>query len=218
MKKIFSYPVIAVVAGVGLILLIGWLVFNRQPISVSLAVPYASQAPEGDWSAPWDEACEETSALMIAGYYQGQATLEIPSVITQILAMVAWENQVLGKNKDTEATGIKALIDHLGFFEATIQRDPSLKRIQKELRAKRPVIILVNRYQLYGEPNLGDSYHVAVIIGYDEASGEFIIHDPAKSADTRYLYGTVMNSLHDFNPISKEADGQPTVLFTAPKN
>ena len=38
------------------------------PPSVSISVPFAAQAPRGEWRAPWDEACEEASVLMVMAW------------------------------------------------------------------------------------------------------------------------------------------------------
>src|SRR5690606_17648726 len=42
------------------------------PNQVNLDVPFYSQAPEGDWSLPWQEACEESSLLLAHAYATGQ--------------------------------------------------------------------------------------------------------------------------------------------------
>src|SRR3989338_9267279 len=38
------------------------------PKSVNLAVPFTSQAPEKDWSQPWQAACGEAAGLMLDAY------------------------------------------------------------------------------------------------------------------------------------------------------
>src|SRR5690606_41290644 len=53
-----------------------------------LDVPFTSQAPEGNWKQPWQDACEETSILMVDRFYQEQAQIgleEAKKAIVNIL-------------------------------------------------------------------------------------------------------------------------------------
>jgi uncharacterized protein YvpB len=184
-----------------------------QQASVKLPVPYASQVPDGAWVAPWDEACEEASLLMVNGYYQKKTNLPKSEVKREIQRMVNWEKATFSTYTDTDAEQTVRLIEEHSSFKASVQRSPSLEKIKEELSAGRPVIILVDMFELYNEPDLGDSYHVAVLSGYDDAKQEFHLLDPAREA-TAYSYDQIMNALHDFNPNSGEADKEATVLFT----
>ncbi|MEO5927346.1 MAG: C39 family peptidase [Patescibacteria group bacterium] len=191
------------------------LFLSAAVASSSLQVPYVSQVPDGAWVAPWDEACEEASIVMIDGYYHrtGRPT---DGGRAQMQSMIDWENETFKVYKDTDANQTVQLIRHEDAFGAVRKQDPSLVSIKRELKAKRPVIALVNMYALYGEQSLGDSYHVLVITGYDDDTKEFIVNDPARERKT-YAYDTVMDALHDYNPNTKEADGTPTVIFTYKK-
>jgi uncharacterized protein YvpB len=128
--------------------------------------------------------------------------------------MFVWEDEAFNKNHDTDAAQTIQLIAKKSGFTGTVKRNPLLEDIKRELAASRPVIAHVNMYKLYQEKDLGDSYHVFVITGYDDLTGEFIINDPARPKD-RYKYAVLMNALHDFNPKTREADATPTVIFTA---
>jgi hypothetical protein len=183
---------------------------------IILPVPYVSQVPDGVWELPWSEACEEASVTMVEGYYSKNDSIWVDDSKRRMETMIAWENSALKKNQDTDAKEIKRLIDHEGSFRTTIKRNPSLKEITRELDKKRPVIILINMFKMYGETPLGDSYHVAVLTGYDDEKKEFTMNDPGRERKS-YSYDSVMNALHDFNAKSKEANGTPTVLFTAPR-
>lgn len=181
---------------------------------VELAVPYASQVPDGKWVAPWDESCEESSILMVDRFYVQDTSLVVPDTKQPLQDMIDWEKVTFSNYEDTDAEQTIQLIEAKASFRANIKHNPRLEDIKHELDAKRPVIAFVNMYQLYNEPDLGDSFHVFVINGYDEATQEFIVQDPARSWK-RYSYERVLNALHDYNPLSKEADGVPTVLFTS---
>lgn len=182
---------------------------------VELAVPYVSQVPDGKWVAPWDEACEESSILMIDRFYAQEDSLVVPETKKPLQEMIDWEKVTFSNYEDTDAEQTVQLIEAKASFQARIERNPTLEEIKRELDAKHPVMAFVNMYQLYKETDLGDSFHVFVINGYDDATQEFIVQDPARSWK-RYSYERVLNALHDYNPLSKEGDGTPTVLFTSP--
>jgi hypothetical protein len=59
---------------------------NQIPDSYNLAVPFAPQAPRGDWSLPYQEACEEASLIMAYRFFskQGLTYNEMDSKITII--------------------------------------------------------------------------------------------------------------------------------------
>jgi hypothetical protein len=66
----------------------------------------------------------------------------------------------------------------------------------------------------------GTSYHMMVIIGYDDNSQEFIVNDTGDKKDGknhRYDYELFMNSLHDFDFTVHKANGPARVIFTYPK-
>lgn len=211
------------VAMAGLVVLlvgIGAVSLLRTPPlqkTLVLSVPYASQVPFGNWVAPFDEACEETSAIMVQAYYNGKKTLVATDVRKKIQTIVAWENTAFGDNTDTSASQTQKFIQQTLSFDTTIHTNPTIDDIKKELRASHPVISFHNTHKLYRTSFLRGTYHVVVIIGYDDITEEFIIHDPARTNQHRFLYTSVMDSLRDFNVKNKLPDGTPTVLFTAPK-
>ncbi len=185
------------------------------PPAVDLPVPYLSQVLDGAWVSPWDEACEEATITMIQGYYNNQSAIDVNDARPHMQEFIDWEMKTFKKNNDTTAAETLRLINEMTDMRVSIKLDPTINDIKRELSKNRPVIAFLNMYKLYGEPNLGDSFHVLVITGYDEANLQFIVNDPARTAK-RYDQTVFMNALHDFNPKSKEADGIPTVIFTAP--
>ncbi|MCC7523140.1 C39 family peptidase [Candidatus Uhrbacteria bacterium] len=182
---------------------------------IELPVPYVPQAIDGRWVAPWDEACEEASLLMVEGYYEKNIVVDEQIAKKRMQSMIDWEMVVFNKFDDTDADETRRLIDEHAAFEAHIIRNPSLDSIKDELSAGRPVIAMVDMFDLYAERDLGDSYHVLVISGFDVAKKEFIVRDPARDT-RRFSYTRLMAALHDYDPITREASGVPTVLFTSP--
>ena len=59
-----------------------------------------------------------------------------------------------------------------------------------------------------------------VLVGFDDATQEFIVNDPADHTtglDYRYKYATILDTLRDFDHATHKVIDEPTVLFTAPK-
>lgn len=181
-----------------------------------IAVPYISQVPDGRWVAPWNEACEEASISMLKHYYAGTKRVAYQIKKADIRELVAWENKTFHKNDDTNAEEMLQMIQHVGGFKGTIKRQPTLEKIKAELDQNHPVIALLNMYTFYGKRPRKDSYHTVVLTGYDDQKKVFRLQDPAQASKKSSPYGVLLRALHDYNPKSKEADGEPTVLFTAP--
>lgn len=51
------------------------LAFSDNHGSINLDVPFSSQAPLKDWGMPYQEACEEMSAILVNEFYQSGKTL-----------------------------------------------------------------------------------------------------------------------------------------------
>lgn len=188
-----------------------------EPKKVSLAVPFSSQAPFGDWSEPWGSACEETTALMIDAYYSDTG-LSKEQARDGILGLVEWENVYLGYNKDTNAAETAKMINAFFPWETTIVENPKLEDLKAEINAGRPVIIPAAGKRLRN-PNFrngGPDYHVLLLHGYDDAAKTFIANDPGTShgLDYRYSYDTIMDAIHDMVPGRDPMTGRQAVIFT----
>lgn len=182
---------------------------------VSLTVPYVSQVPDGKWIDPWDESCEEASTVMIDRFYQGYSRFPTVDAKRDMQQMIDWEKEHFELYTDINAEETVRLINEHTRFRATIQRFPLVEDIKSALRDGRPVMAFVNMFELYRERNLGDSFHIIVVIGFDDVKKEFIVHDPARK-EQRYPYTILMNALHDYQKTTREGDGDPTVIFTQP--
>lgn len=192
------------------------LVNNRRaPPAFPLQVPYLSQAPDGNWTLPWSEACEEASLLMAQAFYRNEHGIDKARAKQAMQTMFAWEDRTFQKNTDTNAEEIERLGEEHTDLELIIKRHPNIDDLRAELNAGHPVIALVNMYTLYQEPAGKDSYHVIVLTGYDANMQEFLINDPARESFRRVPAARLAQALHDYSAESKEADGVPTVLFTS---
>lgn len=191
---------------------------SGQPLV--LGVPFTSEIPDGSWVKPWNNACEEASITMVEAWYNKKDTLTKTEAKAAMQQLFTWEDAHFGGNANTDATQTVQLITAKAGFSARIVRNPSLQDIQNELRAGRPVITLNYGYDLKNPlhhwARNGSYYHMMVIAGFDDGTKEFLVNDTAleEGLDYRYSYATILNSLHDYDPVRKKTDGPPTVLFT----
>lgn len=188
------------------------------PPAASINVPFTSQAPAGDWSEPWKNACEETSIAMVASFYANEP-IKRDQAIARIKEILRVKQEKFRVSKDESLETIAALIAELGLpWHARIAYDPSADDIKAELAAGRPVIAPVYAPALgnpyYGSP--APDYHVLVITGYDDATGVFIVNDPGtrRGEGLRFPYATFMGAIHDLDA-KNVRNGEKAVLFTS---
>lgn len=191
---------------------------------VQLAVPYISEAPDGIWSGPWKNACEEASITMIEKYYNGIYNPSIQESKDFMWMLFTKQNELWGSNADADAYRTDILINDYTSYNSQIVLNPTIEQIKAQIDQGNPVVSFHYGKLLYnpGIPFLatGSYYHVMVIIGYDDTTGDFITHDDGDiktGVAHRYEYGLFMNSLADFSFARRAADGPPTVIFTFPK-
>lgn len=185
----------------------------------AIPVPFIAQAPFGNWSQPWQDACEETSIIMVDAFYHG-IPLDRQISKKNILKLLKIKNKVYGKSLDENAEKIIGLINNFYPWEAFIFENPTIEDIKKELDAGFPVIAplygraLKNPYFKGGGP----LYHVLVIADYDEGRQEFITNEPGtqRGEEYRYSYDVIMNALHDYLPNKKTMYGKKVAIFTRP--
>jgi uncharacterized protein YvpB len=216
----FKHPL---VLSTGLLILFGVssvvyqvLAQDGMPKSLVLSVPSITQAPGGNWSNPWGNACEEASATMVEAFYANKRISQ-SEANKEMSRFFRWEDATIGYNEDTDAQTIVEMIEATSSFKAVAIAYPTIGDIKNELKGRRPVIALVNQFDFYRKKptkRKGDSYHVFVIIGYDDPKKQFIINDPAEVAIKRYSYDRVMEALHDLDS-EGEATGKPVVIFTS---
>ncbi len=191
---------------------------------VVLEVPYISEAPEGNWSGNWVNACEEATISMVAKFYAGDKEVSVANAKTTLQKLFDIENKIYGNNRNTDAKQILELITDYSTFTASVKQNPTIGEIKDEIIAGHPVISLHRGFDLKN-PNIPfsptkSSYHTIVVVGFDDVKKEFITHDPGDEKDGtnhRYSYNDFMFSLHDYNKVTDKTDGVPTALFTKAK-
>ncbi len=177
-------------------------IVSEIPDSLNLDVPFTSQAPEKDWSQPWQDACEEAAILMMDAYEQDKS-ISIDSAKHDILAMVQWEED-LGWGRSIEMEKIqKIFAEYLTGYSKSIHviKNPSINQIKKYIAAGKPVLVVADGRVLPNPhfQNGGPPYHALVIRGYTKDS--FITNDPGTQfgQNYKYKYNDLMNAIHDWN-------------------
>src|SRR3989339_1030311 len=166
---------------------------------------FVPQAPEKNWDQPWQDACEE-AALLTLDFYHRQATPSAQHQKEAILAMVEFETRQ-GWTHDVNLEQMAQIgREYLG-LKPEIYSNPSIEQIKSLVANDIPIIVPANGKVLFREnrhfKNGGPWYHNLVILGFDDRSGKFIVHDVGTQfgAYFEYSYQLLFQSIHDF-PVS----------------
>ena len=185
------------------------------PRKVDYDVTFAAQAPQGDWSLPYKEACEEASLLMVY-YYFTEKELNNDIMNDEILKLVDWQEERFGYYEDTDTE--EMIITAEEYFNMKVKRldNPTVNILKKELAEGNLIVVPVDGQKLpnpYFRPP-GPPYHVLVIRGYD--SDEFISNDPGtrRGDGFKYKYDDLVEVIHDFNG-GDILNGKPSVIIVS---
>ena len=194
---------------------------SALPASINLAVPFTSQAPNGNWDELYQEACEEASVYMVHAYFSGVDEGKIPAdtADAELLKIVDFENELYGFYQDTTAEQAGMFAELMYGHTYQVLNNPSVEDIQRTLVQGHPVIVPAAG-RLLGNPYFtapGPLYHMLVIRGYTQ-DGQFIVNDPGTYRGEAYLYDfdTIMNAMHDWNDGKQITDGKKVVLVLSP--
>ena len=171
------------------------------PDSVSLDVPFLSQAPFGVWDPLHEDACEEASLIMVKHFLAEDKTLTPTSGDVEIIKMIQHEeNSGYGISVSLEQLNQIAK-EFLGMQTGRIKDKATTEDIKTELAAGRPVIIPAAG-KILPNPNFrngGPNYHMLVVKGYDKKG--FITNDPGtrKGESFRYTFDSLYYAMHDWD-------------------
>jgi hypothetical protein len=185
------------------------------PASVRIEMPFASQAPTGDWNDPYQEACEEASLLLVFHYLSG-IPLSPAIMDRDIRELVTWETEH-GYPEDVTVAELASIAREKYGYDADIIEgtDLTIRRIEQELSSGNPVIVPLAGQDIGNPYYSGDGppYHMLVINGYD--SRNFVTHDVGTRRGEYYAYKkeVIMDAIHDWTG-SKETirDGAKRAL------
>lgn len=181
---------------------------------VLLDVPFTAQAPYGNWTSPFDEACEEAILVML-NHYQAGTSLNAGQATTEILSLVDWETNTYSYHEDTSAeVTAQTARDYFG-MSASVSHDVTADAIKQHLSEGKPVIVPVYGRALKNVHynNGGPYYHMILLVGYE--GDTFISHDPGTQYGKHYRYssGVILNAIHDLtDPETNAASGEPALV------
>jgi hypothetical protein len=192
------------------------------PAKALLNVPFAPQAPFGDWELPYKEACEEASVIMVNRFYRGQDTLTPEEVKTAIDDLVAWAQEHMnGKVDSNVKETARYFTEYLEYdpSRVIIIYEPTIADMKAVIASGYPVIIPAAGRDL-GNENFRDPgplYHMLVIIGYE--GNDFITHDPGtrNGAGYRYNQDVLYEAIHDLTPVREDINsGRKAMIVVKP--
>jgi len=192
---------------------------------IKLGVPFVTQIPDGRWVKPYSEACEESSIVMIDAYYAGETgTIGSKTSKQRMQPYFDYQNELYGDNDDSDAWRTADMVYSTARnFRAEVVEYPTMNDIQTELRAGRPVMTFHHGYSLQNKlipfSDTPSSFHVVVLVGYDDSRKQFIVHEPGmrEGGFYRYDYDVIMNSMTDYNHETGEASDPSRAIFTSAK-
>lgn len=171
-----------------------------RPREINLSVPFSAQAPHGNWELPYQETCEETSAMLVDGFWS-EREFTPDTAAAELRELVAWSQERFGFYFHTtvEQTAI-ILREYYGYDDVRVQHDITIDDVRRELAAGRPVILpaagqlLGNKY--FRQP--GPVYHMLVAKGYTD-DGRIITNDVGTRRGHNFIYDedVLFNAIHD---------------------
>jgi len=178
---------------------------TKIPSTFDNDVTFFSQAPTGSWELPYQEACEESSLILVSYFFQDKY-LDSEVMDAEIQRAVAWQEENFGTYSDTSVNEVMQMAsEHFG-LQGTVIEDVTEDILKSEL-TKGNVIVAPFAGRLLGNKYYsgdGPLYHMLVIRGYDR--NEFITNDVGTQhgESFKYKYSTLINAIHD---LPLESDG-----------
>lgn len=178
-------------------------------------VPFAPQAPYGNWDELHDEACEE-AVLTIADYYSTGRNLTADIMENEIKKMVAWEINYFGSHKDLTSFETADMGQKFYGLNFKVRKVSSMDDIKKEI-SQNHLVIVPTAGRLLGNPNFrspGPIYHMLVISGYD--GNQIITQDVGTRNGKNYIYHekVLFNAIHDWNGTPENIEGGQKAMLT----
>lgn len=173
---------------------------------VFLEVPFVAQAPTGNWADPrQQDGCEEAAAWMAILWARGErAPADLKVQEAKIQVMADWQEEKYGSYHDTNADDTVERIynEYFGYDNVRVVEDVTVQKIKQELSAGNLVQVPADG-QILANPNYtapGPERHNLIILGYDDATGEFITNDNGTRAGRgyRYKYEVMLSAIRDY--------------------
>ena len=179
------------------------------PRKAYIEVPFASQAPEGNWDNPYQEACEEASVIMV-DYFLRRSDIDTAQANREILQLTNWE-EAKGYKYDVNLDELAQIVRDYYGYNARISDDVTVEAIQHEIAKGNPVILPAAGRKLKNPyfSGQGPWYHMLVVTGYN--TRYFFTNDPGtkRGEDYKYTHKTLLDAIHDFPGKKEEIETGP---------
>jgi hypothetical protein len=169
--------------------------------------PFQTQAPDGNWDALHEEACEEASIILVDYFLKGQ-TLSVDLMNQEIHKLVDWEaiNYDGVVDVNVEMAGQMAQANY--GLNYKVIKNSSITELKTQIAAGHPVIVPAAG-RLLGNPNfrgIGPVYHMIVAIGYDQKN--IIVQDIGTRNGNYYSYNQEIfdNAWHDWTGLPETVE------------
>jgi len=170
-------------------------------LEINWNVPFFPQAPDADWSMPWQEACEEAASIL-AYYYASDKKLIKEQFKKDVKGLVEWQNKNFGDYKHTNIAQTSEMIKgYFGYSDFKIIDNPTVDQMKKYFSDGQIIIAPFAGRQLKNPfySGRGPLYHMMVIKGYDEKN--FITNDVGTKRGHNFIYPyqTIMSAMHEWD-------------------
>lgn len=178
-------------------------------------VPFFPQAPDADWSLPWQEACEEAASIL-AYYYASGKTLTKDQFKQEIQNLVEWQNKNFGDYKHTDITETAKMIrGYFKFTDLKVVESPTIDQMKQSLSKGQIIIAPFAGRQLKNPFYSGEGplYHMMVIKGYDQK--HFITNDVGTKRGRNFIYPyqTIMSAMHEWHNKDINLGAKKIIVF-----
>ncbi len=197
-----------------------------REMDVLLDIPFAAQAPFGEWNdIRQSEGCEEAAILMAVRWAKGQS-LTLEEAKEEIIRIYEYQIANFWTAHDTSAQDTLDWIvsGYFNYPNVKLVENITIQDIKNELYSGNAVVVPVNGKLL---PNpyfsgIGPLQHTILIKGYDSKTKEFITNDPGTrfGENFRYHSSVLDMALHDYESGDKTylPEQQKTMLVVKPWN
>jgi 6-pyruvoyl-tetrahydropterin synthase len=164
---------------------------------------FVPQSPEKNWDQPWQDACEEASLLTVDYFYR-QISQSDPQIIKNDLIKIFDFETQQSFTHDVNLDQMALIAQNYLKYTPKIINNPTTEDIKTYIFQDIPVIVPANGKTLYQEnkhfKDGGPYYHNLVILGYDDNTQKFTVHDVGTQfgAYFKYTYSLLIESIHDF--------------------
>lgn len=177
---------------------------DYSDLFIDQEVPFAAQAPFGEWSdIRQAEGCEEASVLMAMRWVKGE-TLTLEEAENEIIAMYDYqiENHTTAHDTSLADTMDWLIKGYFNYANVTLHKGIDTNFIIEKLNEGSLVIVNVKGWDLNNPyfTGKGPLQHQILIKGYDGKNEEFIVHEPGTRSGDSYRYSKeiIANSLYDY--------------------